>query len=283
MKVDFCTDTVKKYNEDTYGLTRLGAFVIDGASALTEKSYLPSGNDVAWLVQWWKGYLEEHLDDTSHSIQEILKEGISRLNKEVATFVDLSSLQPHEKLSAGIAVVRKNGQVLETFILGDVKIFIEQSNGQMAVLTDESINRLDEQVIQLMARDENREDRIVFKGFTQEELDLLNKNRSKMNQPDGYYILSHCEEAVDQGIYKTFSVECVERVLLATDGLNPLQAKYTKKDLLETIWEKGASALIQELRKLEKADKDKTRIGRLKTHDDATLIYLDFRGMTKDR
>ena len=31
MKIEFYTDTVKKRNEDIYGITRNGAFVLDGA------------------------------------------------------------------------------------------------------------------------------------------------------------------------------------------------------------------------------------------------------------
>jgi hypothetical protein len=64
--------------------------------------------------------------------------------------------------------------------------------------------------------------------------------------------------------------------LVATDGLVPLNGKYSKKSLLERIREKGVKELIKELRNLEEADIDKRNIGRLKTHDDATLIYLDF-------
>ena len=97
-----------------------------------------------------------------------------------------------------------------------------------------------------------------------------------MNEPEGYYILSHCKEAVDMGIYKTIPVESIEKCLLATDGLVPLSYRYSKKSLLERIRENGAKEIIKELRNLEEADKDKKTIGRLKTHDDATLIYLGF-------
>ena len=64
MEIDYYTDTVKKSNEDIYGITRFGAFVIDGASALTDKNYTPSGNDLNWMIHWWKQYLEENLDHT---------------------------------------------------------------------------------------------------------------------------------------------------------------------------------------------------------------------------
>lgn len=276
MKIEFYTDTVKKSNEDIYGITRIGAFVIDGASALTDKNYTPSGNDVNWMVNWWKRYLEENLDNTSYSIQEIIKEGIDCFNKAYGKFVDLSTLKPYEQLSAGIAIVRNNGNFLEAYVLGDVEITIEDKDRECMVITDSSLNKLDGEVIGIMSRNKKRKDECVFKDFTQEELDILILNRSKMNKPGGYYILSHCREAVDRGIYRTIPVESIERCLLATDGLVPLRYRYSKKCLLDRIREKGARELIKELRNLEKADRDKRDIGRLKTHDDATLVYLDF-------
>lgn len=257
MKIEFYTDTIKKSNEDIYGLTGLGAFVLDGASALTENNYTPSGNDVNWMVHWWKDYLEENLDQTHDSIQTILKEGIEGFNKEYGKFVDLSTLKPHEQLSAGIAVVRRNGDVLESYVLGDVEITIEDKDRECFSITDNSIAKLDNQVIQLMGRNKKRNAELVFKDFTQEELDILIYNRSKMNTPGGYYILSHCKEAVDRGIYKTIPIAHINRCLLATDGLGPLRYKYSQKCLLDQIREKGTKEVVKELRRLENADKDK--------------------------
>jgi hypothetical protein len=276
MKIEFYTDTVKKSNEDIYGVTRIGAFVLDGASALTDKNYTPFGNDVSWMVHWWKEYLEENLDNTLYSIQVILEEGIDYFNKAYGKFVDLSTLKPYEQLSAGIAIVRKRGAFLEAYVLGDVEITIEDKDGKCMVITDRSIMNLDNEVIQSMGKNKKRKDQLVFKEFTQEELDILRLNRSKMNEPGGYFILSHSKEAVDMGIYKTIPVESIEKCLLATDGLAPLSYRYSKKSLLERIREKGAQELIKELRNLEEVDRDKRNIGRLKTHDDATLIYLGF-------
>ena len=257
MKIEFYTDTVKKSNEDIYGITRSGAFVIDGASALTDKNYTPSGNDVSWMVHLWKDYLEENLDNTLYSIQEILEEGIDHFNKEYGKFVDLSTLKPYEQLSAGISIVRKNGEFLEAYVLGDVEITIEDKDREFIVITDSSLESLDGEVKQIMGRNKKRKDQIVFKEFTQEELDILILNRSKMNEPGGYFILSHNKEAVDMGIYKTIPVESIERCLLATDGLVPLSYRYSKKSLLDRIRERGAKELIKELRNLEEADKTK--------------------------
>ena len=74
MKIEFYTDTVKKSNEDIYGITRSGAFVIDGASALTDKNYTPSWKRCKLDGSFCgRSYLEENLDNTLYSIQEILR------------------------------------------------------------------------------------------------------------------------------------------------------------------------------------------------------------------
>jgi serine/threonine protein phosphatase PrpC len=276
MRIEFETDTKKQSNEDICGLTKKGAFVLDGASALTYKNYTPSGNDVNWMVNWWKKYLEANLDDTRYTIQEIIKKGIDNFNIEYGKFVNIESLKDFEKLSAGIAVARKNQDYLEAYVLGDVEITLETKNGEYTHITDDFIKNLDSEVISMISKNNRRNSEIVFKGFTQEEMDILIRNRSKMNKPGGYYILSHEKEAVDKGVYKKIKIEEVERCLLATDGITPLSTRYTKKTLLENLRSKGVKEIIKELRTIEESDIHKKTIGRLKTHDDATLVYMDF-------
>jgi len=276
MRIEFETDTKKQSNEDIYGLTKKGAFVLDGASALTYKNYTPSGNDVNWMVNWWKKYLEDNLDDTGFTIKEIIKKGIDNFNREYGKFVNIESLKDFEKLSAGIAVARKNQDYLETYVLGDVEITLETKNGDCTHITDDFIKNLDSEVISMISKNNGRNSEIVFKGFTQEEMDILIRNRSMMNKPEGYYILSHEKEAVDKGVYKKVKIEEVERCLLATDGITPLSTRYTKKTLMENLRNKGVKEVIKELRKIEESDIHKKTIGRLKTHDDATLVYMDF-------
>ena len=276
MRIEFHSDTAKKSNEDTYGLTGRSAYVIDGASALTSRSFTPDGNDVTWMVQWWKAFLDKNLDDITKTLHEILKAGVSQFNRDFGKFTDIDSLKPHEQLSAGIAIVRKNGDTLEAYVLGDVEISVESKLGDCTLVTDPSIKDLDNEVVDLMRRNHKRAGQVVFKGFTREELDLLIKNRSRMNSSGGYFILGHEADAIDMGIYRTFPVNGINRCLLATDGIAPLSFRYSRKNLLERISRKGVREIIRELRGLEEADSDRSIMGRLKTHDDATLVYLDF-------
>ncbi|MGM0396438.1 MAG: hypothetical protein ACQEP4_05220 [Bacillota bacterium] len=276
MRIQFHTDTVKKSNEDIYGLTKKGAFVIDGASALSERSFTPDGNDVSWMVQWWRDYLDKNLDDTTHTIQDILKEGIESFNREYGKFVDIKSLLPHEQLSAAIAIIRKNGNTLESYVLGDVEISVENKSGECSIVTDSALKGLDAEVVELMGRNHQRQEHLVFKGFTEEELEILIRNRMKMNTPGGYFILGHSTEAAEMGIYKTFQIDEIEKCLLSTDGIVPLNCKYSRSNLLDRIRSNGVREIVRELRGLEESDSEKRTIGRLKTHDDVTVVYLDF-------
>lgn len=276
MRIEYHSDTVKKYNEDIYGLTKKSAFVLDGASALSSNSYTPDKNDVSWMVNWWKEYLNKNIDDTTYTIQSILKNGVREFNREYGKFVDISSLLAHEQLSAGLAIIRKNGNILESYVLGDVEITVEDKSGVCYIITDTALKDFDSEVIELMRRNKHRENEVVFKGFTEEELDVLVRNRSRMNTPGGYFILGHSEDAIDFGIYRELDITQINRCLLATDGIVPLSVKYSRVNLLDQIRSKGVRNIINELRGLEETDKDKRSIGRLKTHDDATVVYLDF-------
>lgn len=276
MKIEFHTDTVKKCNEDIYGLTSRSAFVIDGASALTDRSFTPGKNDVSWMVNWWKDFLYKNIDDTANSIQSILKYGVREFNSDYGKFIDTKTLLPHEQLSAGIAIVRKNGDILESYVLGDVEISVEDKYSKCIIVTDPTLKGFDSEVIELMKNNPVRENQVVFKGFTEEELGILIRNRKKMNTSGGYFILGHSEEAIEHGVYEEFFIKDIARCLLSTDGIIPLNYKYTRKNLLERIRTIGVRDVIRELRGLEDSDKQKRAICRLKTHDDATLIYMDF-------
>jgi hypothetical protein len=276
MKIEFYTDSVKDKNEDIYGVTRYGAFVLDGAAALINKSYTPGGNDVHWMVNWWKDYLELELDNLDKDIKEILQKGIEAFNQEYGKYTQIDRISGLEQISAGIALVRNRGDDFECYVLGDVEITIENSDGVVDIITDSSLKHMDKKVIDMMCGEDDREGRIIFKGYTKEELELLKKHRMKMNVNGGYYILGHCVEAIKKGIYKVYPIAELKRCLLSTDGINPLDTYYSRGRLLDEMSKRGVKGLISELRSFEKTDTEKKKIKRLKIHDDATAVLLGF-------
>lgn len=276
MITDACTHTIKKENEDVYGVTHYGAFVMDGASALTLCNFTPAENDVVWMVKWWERYLKVHLDELEQPIHCIIEKGVIAFNEVFSQYKPVELLSPLEKVSSSIGIIRMHNKQLECFVLGDVEISIKHKDEQLEIVTDERIKCLDAQVIRLMSENKDREKMCVFKEFTAEECSLLKNNRMKMNTEDGYYILSHDAIAIKNAIYKVYPLENLESCLLSSDGINPLDRFYTRIRLMDEIKKAGLTHLFEQLRNLENDDKTKVVLQRLKTHDDATAIFLEF-------
>lgn len=276
MKIDYITNTVKKYNEDGYGITQNSLWVIDGASALNDNNYTEEENDVFYIVNWWNKYLKENIDKADKTIIEIVESGVDKLNDKFSEFVEIESLSKLDRVSLGIAITRINEDILECFVLGDVEINIRSKTKDLYHLTDTSIKLLDNEVMKLMTSDENRQDKLIFKGFTKEEWLLLQKNRNKMNTEDGYYILEHEREAIKNGILEKYNIEEIEDVLLMTDGYAQMYNTYDLKEVFEQSKEKGLKKLVEELREKEEIDNEMKSYVRLKQHDDVTAILIGF-------
>lgn len=275
MNTDSYTHSIKIENEDCFGVTATSAFVMDGASSLSPCKFTKALNDVVWMVQWWQKYLISYLDDLELPLLELLEQGIRNINKEFSQYIPVEKLSKLEQVSAGIAIMRKNKDFMECFVLGDVELSLKRDGQPIEILTDRRIKPLDQQVIQLMVKNKDRLKKRVFKDFTQEELELLRKNRMKMNTDEGYYILSHDERAIGKGIYKKYPLDYWCSCLLSSDGISTLDEYYSRGELMGLIKVKGVKSIIEELRGYESKDEAMVSLKRLKAHDDATAVYID--------
>ena len=273
MKISTFTHTIKPANEDVLGVTKYGAFVLDGASALVEGKFTPAYNDVVWMVQWWREYLVHHLDKLDLTLHSILEQGVHAFNNAFSHFRDIEQLSPLEKVSATLAIVRENKGELECYVLGDAEVSLKEKSGDVNVVTDIAIRRFDEKVLALMASDVDRDQKCVFKGFTERELSMLRAHRMQMNTEEGYFILSHDAVAIQNGIYHKVPLNHLESYLLSTDGINPLNAFYSRRDLMDACHSRGLESIVNELRAYEKEDLLKTKILRLKSHDDVAVVH----------
>lgn len=275
MKIDYITDSYKKYNEDGFGILKNSFWVLDGASALNNCNYTDEENDVFWVVNWWNEYLKENLENYDKTIIEIVEDGVRKLNNEFSKFVDIKTLSKLDRVSSGIAIVRINKDIVECFLLGDVEINLKNKENKFIRLTDNSIEALDKEVMKLMASDEERQKHLIFKGFTERELLLLQKNRCKMNTEDGYYILEHEIDAIKKGIYKEYNINEIDEMLLMTDGYAQMYKVYDLSEVFKESKIKGLKKAVSELREREEADNEMKNYLRLKKHDDVTAILIE--------
>ena len=276
MNIDSYTHSVKIENEDCYGVTDTSAFVMDGASSLSSCHFTPASNDVVWMVKWWQNYLLENLDDLETPLIKLLEQGVKDINQDFSEYTPVEQLSKLEQVSASIGIVRKNKDFMECFVLGDVEISMKREGEPVNILTDKRIKPLDQEVIEFMSKNTNRLNKCVFKGFTEEELTLLKKNRMKMNTENGYYILSHDERAIANGIYKIYPLDYWSSCLLSSDGVSVLDKYYSRIELMELMRTNGVKRLIEVLRGYESEDEEMVSLRRLKAHDDATAVFIEF-------
>ncbi len=123
-----------------------------------------------------------------------------------------------------------------------------------------------------------REQEFAFKGYTVEELDVLRENRSKMNSEDGYYILEHDVNAIQNGIYREYRLDNIKEILMMSDGFSSIHNKYdllSVEDLLAKSKNEGMKPLLKMIRDVEESDPKIETYKRLRRHDDATAVYIN--------
>jgi hypothetical protein len=277
MIINGITHSYKKFNEDIYGSNSNSCWILDGALSLNCVNVTNHSNDVVWVVKWWNEYLKENLNQMDKSIFEILEEGIDALNEDFGEFVDIDSLSKLDRASAAIVIFRKNGSTLEFFVLGDTEINIMKRSGELITLIDEKIEDLDNQVMNMIYNNRERQGKITFNGYTDEELKVLRNNRMKMNCQDGYYILEHDRQVIRKGIYREYESSEIQEMLLMSDGFSAIYNKYHElnlKDLFQVRQDRGLEYILNQIRHIENTDPDFKQHKRLRQHDDATAVYI---------
>ena len=274
MIVDATSNTYKQHNEDAYGFGDNFAWVLDGALPLDKTNVTPWKNDVTWVGNWWTDYLNKELCQLTTSIHTHLESGIHKLNEVFSDFHPIEALSKLDRASFSTGITRINKDLLECFVLGDIELAIKFKDGHFEIVTDHRIQTLDDEVIQMIASNNNREGNLVFNGYTAEELAILRRNRMRMNSEKGHYILEHDPKAIQHGIYQSHPVDSIEAILLMSDGFSAIHNKYqhwTLETLFDIVDQRGVDEVIHTLRRLEQ--EGFSTLNRLRKHDDATGVY----------
>ncbi|QEN03453.1 hypothetical protein EW093_01615 [Thiospirochaeta perfilievii] len=278
MKIDTITDTYKEFSEDVYGKTENCFWVLDGALSLSKANYTGAYSDIVWMVNWWNKYLSLNIEQFNKTIVTILEEGVDLYNREFNQYTDYKKLSKLDRSTSAIVVVRINNGIVECFGLGDCEINVRNKYGDIEILIDESVEDMDTEVINMIFNNKERKNRITFNGYTDEELVKLQKNRMRINEKNGYYILEHEKDAIKNGNYKEFKLSDVKDIILMSDGYSAIYNKYkqlTVDELMDKCNKDGVKSIIKLIRTLEEDDSSFKKYKRLRQHDDATAIYIN--------
>ncbi|GAA2532595.1 hypothetical protein [Pilimelia columellifera] len=172
--------------------------------------------------------------------------------------------------SAGVGIVRLNGEHLEYLVLGDVTVIIDTTDG-IQVISDDRVSNT--------ATAERAEaDRHPF-GSAEKQAALLRMKHAELavrNTEGGYWIAAADPRAATHAISDRLPLNSVRRVALLTDGATRAVEPFKLLDwpqLLDVLQQNGSRELINRVRAIEAADPQCTRWPRNKRSDDATAVF----------
>lgn len=264
-----------RINEDGLGLHGPFAWIIDGATGLSTEQLTSGGSDAAWL----SGIIGEKLQDLAETGS--LEGMLSRLEGHVHDAFDaatshLPGRQDHHAPSACLGLVgaraAANGGVLvEGAFLGDVVALVPSHEG-IVRWTDERAKPFEKKTLTALGSAGHEPGRIPEAVRRQ-----ILENRAKLNQPDGYWVVSPRRPFAGRELRFEVRVRSGEPIVLATDGFMRLVdvfGRYTDSTLHARLAEGRGEELVQELRELERSDLMAGAYPRVKTHDDATVLVI---------
>jgi hypothetical protein len=251
-------------NEDWTAATPDLIVVADGATVRTETGCT---HGAAWYTRKLGAAVIAGAASRRTSLPAVLTNAI----KEVAALHPGCDLQHPGTPSAGIAIVRIEGDTLRWLVLGDVTVVLDTATG-MEVVSDQRVSAT--------ASEERRDaDRYPI-GSPQKATALLAMKHVELasrNRPDGYWIAAADPAAVDHAITGEMPLASVRQLAVLTDGAAryvDLFAAGEWAGVLKLLVSSGPQWFINELvRGIESHDPRGVRYPRNKVSDDATIVF----------
>lgn len=265
-----------RINEDGLGLLGHCAWVIDGATGLSTGQLTDGGSDAAWLAARVHETLER-LAVEDRPGDDLLRQVEAEISRAFdAATAHLPGHHIHHTPSACLGLVRvrqsDSGELrLDGFFLGDVVALVPAEQG-IVRWTDERAKPFERKTLAALETGGHAPGRMP-EAVRRQILD----NRAKLNQPDGYWVVSPSRPWAGRELRFEAQVRTGEAIVLATDGFMRLVdvfGAYTDRSLHAALAEGRGDDLIEELRALERDDVLSRAYPRVKTHDDATVLVI---------
>lgn len=259
----------KKVNEDRVGVEGRLAWVIDGATGLSDYPVTPVESDANWLVEIVVEVIRDAAAEPTLGPTAIVK-------KAIETAVDRAATEwnavPEFPPSAAICLLAADGSGIDYAILADVTLVLADGRSISDHRVDASNAPAMNKLVELLAAG------ATFDDARDQINDLLiNARVTGMNRENGYWVLADNVEAADHAIAGRLSIDECQRVLLASDGFSraidlfPVEADWA----LLLSGERTLSEVLAEVREFDSREDSLTEFPRWSRSDDATAALLE--------
>lgn len=264
-----------RVNEDGIGLRGSFAWVIDGATGLSNEQITAGGSDAAWLAGLVGDRLTELSGDADgDAVLNRLESDVVGTFREAAAHV--ADLDDHHAPSACLGLIEAriggSGRIdLRGRFLGDVVALVPTEEG-IVRWTDERAKPFERKTLAALGAREHEPGTIPDAVRRQ-----ILENRTRLNRPDGYWVVNPLRSWAGRELRFEAQVVPGEAIVLATDGFMRLVdvfGAYSDGALHALLAAGNGSGLMQELRDRERDDRMAGAYPRVKTHDDATYLVI---------
>ncbi|MEW2496151.1 protein phosphatase 2C domain-containing protein [Streptomyces nodosus] len=227
--------------------------VLDGVTG-------PPGDDgCLHSVHWFSARLGGALTELSVSrrdltLPEILSSAILRTAETHASTCDLSHPRTPQ---ATVVLARWSEAAVEYLVLSDSALLIEAPDGTVTPLLDDRLARL--------PRSSLATDAVA--------------DTTVRNKEGGFFTAAADPSVASRAVTGELPLSSVRALAALTDGATRWTEKFHQGDwaeLFTRVRKEGAPALVEHVRALETAEAEARKgPGRGKTHDDATVVYVE--------
>jgi hypothetical protein len=225
-------------NEDLMKYNNKFCLLLDGSTGLKKNLIKEYKSDAIWYVNIIAKFLEENINDKI-DLKELTKDAIknaynkfNNMNLKVDNKIDYPS--------ASYVLIRDREEFIDLLSIGDCTIIIENKLGNISIIHDESVSKLDNSVVKRMEKLSSELGIDISETREMVKNDLIS-NRNKKNTEEGYWILEFDEKAVDNSKIINMKKEDLSKICLFTDGF----ADYYETLKIEKDYEKFYNLVLE--------------------------------------
>lgn len=231
--------------------------VLDGATTLFEEQTTVSGSIASELVEYTKTHLPQLLEEYSFI------DAIKKISIESFKHFKFKTDEPARLPTMGLAAVVSSGKYFTFYLLGDVEISYKTVNDNVYRFKDESVKKLDDEVINLMHKE---------KLSREELLPKLINNRNQLGKAYQAFIPSINPNF--QFVIKRVLKSNIKNIKIYSDGYYSLKETFKIVKNHEDFMNYNINEAVRKIVIAAYKDPELTKYPRLKLIDDITVIEL---------
>ncbi|GHE09997.1 protein phosphatase 2C domain-containing protein [Streptomyces alanosinicus] len=210
-------------------------------------------------VPWFTARLGGALTELTVSSRDLTLSGIlaRAIGRTADTHAQTCELSHPRTPQATVALARWSADTVEYLVLCDSAVLLQGPDGTVTPVLDDRLGRMPRSAL-----------------ATEALVDATLRNKE-----GGFFTAAADPSVAGRAVTGTVPRREVRALAALTDGATRWTEKFHEGDwraLFETVAKEGARSLVDRVRERETADREeRTFLRRSKTHDDATVVYVE--------